>query len=158
MTTRPASPGLLGPSPARCLTLCLLSTAATGAGLLLPAALGHTLDLLLAQTPATRWVLYCAALALLLALFDAAETVLGGTLDARTTAWLRRRLTGHVLAVGPRATARFGPGDLVARLVGNAAQAGTAPTARAALFSALAGPLGALVALTLISPWLAAPS
>ncbi|MFF7546109.1 ABC transporter ATP-binding protein [Streptomyces canus] len=159
MTTRtsPRAPhGLLGPAPARCLVLCLVSTAATGAGLLLPAALGRTLDLLLAQAPATRWVLYCAALVLLIALLDAAETVLGGTVDARTTAWLRRRLTGHVLAVGPRATARFGPGDLVARLVGNAAQAGTAPTARAALLAALAGPVGAVVALGLVSPWLAA--
>lgn len=159
MTTRtspPAPHGLLGPAPARCLLLCLVSTAATGAGLLLPAALGRTLDLLLAQAPATRWVLWCAGLVLLIALLDAAETVLGGTLDARTTAWLRRRLTGHVLAVGPRATARFGPGDLVARLVGNAAQAGTAPTARAALLAALAGPVGAVVALGLVSPWLAA--
>ncbi|MER6282752.1 ABC transporter ATP-binding protein [Streptomyces sviceus] len=155
-TSPPATHGLLGPAPARCLLLCLVSTAATGAGLLLPAALGRTLDLLLTQAPATRWILCCAALVLLIALLDAAETVLGGTLDARTTAWLRRRLTGHVLAVGPRATARFGPGDLVARLVGNAAQAGTAPTARAALLAALAGPVGGVVALGLISPWLAA--
>ncbi|MDQ0596999.1 ATP-binding cassette subfamily B protein [Streptomyces canus] len=148
--------GPFGPAPARWLALCLASTAATGAALLLPAALGRTLDLLLAHDPATRWVLYCAALVLLIALLDACETVLGGTVDARTTAWLRRRLTAHVLAVGPRAAARFGPGDLVARLVGNAAQAGTAPTSRAALFSALAGPVGGLVTLALIDPWLAA--
>ncbi|MFF7275386.1 ABC transporter transmembrane domain-containing protein [Streptomyces griseorubiginosus] len=159
MTTRTAPqdpPGLLGPAPARCLVLCLVSTAGTGAALLLPAALGRTLDLLLAREPAASWVLYCAALLLLIALLDAVETVLGGTVTALSTAWLRRRLTGHVLAVGPRATARFGPGDLVARLVGNAAQAGTAPAARAALFAALAGPVGAVVALGLISPWLAA--
>ncbi|TCR26859.1 ABC transporter ATP-binding protein [Streptomyces sp. BK205] len=152
----PAPYGPLGPAPARWLALCLVSTASTGASLLLPTALGRTLDLLLAREPATRWVLTCAALVLLLALLDAAETVLGGTVTARTTSWLRRRLTGHVLAVGPRATARFGPGDLVARLVGNAAQAGTAPAARAALLAALAGPVGAVVALGLISPWLAA--
>ena len=143
-------------SGARCIALCLMSTASTGAGLLLPAALGRTLDLLLAHSPATPWVLYCAGIVLLLALLDAGETVLSGTVDARTTGWLRRRLTGHVLAVGPRAAARFGPGDLVARLVGNAAQAGTAPAARAALLAALAGPLGGVVALGLIDPWLAA--
>jgi ATP-binding cassette subfamily B protein len=124
----------------RCAALCLVSTAATGAGLLLPAALGRALDLLLAQAPATRWVLYCAGLVLLLALLDAAQTVLTGTVDARSTAWLRRRLTGHVLGVGPRAADRFGSGDLVARLVGNAAEAGTTPAARAALLAALAGP------------------
>jgi ATP-binding cassette subfamily B protein len=156
----PAPAGLLGRatrhSGGRCVALCLVSTAATGAGLLLPAALGRTLDLLLAHAPTTRWVLYCAGLVLLLALLDAFQTVLSGTLDARTTAWLRGRLTGHVLAVGPRACARFGPGDLVARLVGNAAQAGTAPGARAALLAALAGPVGGMVALALIDPWLAA--
>ncbi|MFJ4566651.1 ABC transporter ATP-binding protein [Streptomyces caelestis] len=140
----------------RCAALCLVSTAATGAGLLLPAALGRALDLLLAQAPATHWVLYCAGLVLLLALLDAAQTVLTGTVDARSTAWLRRRLTGHVLGVGPRAADRFGSGDLVARLVGNAAEAGTTPAARAALLAALAGPVGGVVALGLIDWRLAA--
>ncbi|AXE90704.1 ABC transporter ATP-binding protein [Streptomyces sp. Go-475] len=140
----------------RCAALCLVSMAATGAGLLLPAALGRALDLLLAQAPATRWVLYCAGLVLLLALLDAAQTVLTGTVDARSTAWLRRRLTGHVLGVGPRAADRFGSGDLVARLVGNAAEAGTTPAARAALLAALAGPVGGVLALALIDWWLAA--
>ncbi|TQJ57405.1 ATP-binding cassette subfamily B protein [Streptomyces sp. SLBN-115] len=142
-------------SGARCVVLALVSVAATGAQLLLPAALGRALDLLLTHSPATRWVLCCAALALLLTLLDACETVLRGTLDARTTAFLRRRVTGHVLAVGPRATARFGAGDLVARVVGSAAQAGTAPGARAALLAAPAGPVGAVAALALIDPWLA---
>ncbi|MER7406979.1 ABC transporter ATP-binding protein [Streptomyces sp. NPDC000070] len=143
-------------SGARCVALCLASTAATGAGLLLPAALGRALDQLLAQAPATRWVLYCAGLVLILALLDAAQTVLTGTVDARSTAWLRRRLTGHVLGVGPRAADRFGSGDLVARLVGNAAEAGTTPAARAALLAALAGPVGGVVALGLIDWRLAA--
>ncbi|OXS31774.1 ABC transporter ATP-binding protein [Streptomyces sp. XY006] len=142
-------------SAAGCAALCLVSTAATGAGLLLPAALGRTLDLLLAHAPATRWVLCCAGLVLLLALLDAAQTVLTGTVDARSTAWLRRRLTGHVLGTGPRAADRFGSGDLVARLVGNAAEAGTTPAARAALLAALAGPVGGVVALGLIDWWLA---
>ncbi|MFG1664464.1 ABC transporter transmembrane domain-containing protein [Streptomyces sp. Y7] len=143
-------------SRARTVTLVLVSTAATGAGLLLPAALGRTLDLLLAGTPATAWVLCCAALVVALALLDALQSVLVGTVDARTTAWLRHRLTGHVLAMGPRAGGRFGAGDLVARLVGNAAQAGTATAARAILLAALAGPVGGIAALALIDPWLAA--
>ncbi|KQX67533.1 ABC transporter ATP-binding protein [Streptomyces sp. Root1310] len=142
-------------SGARCVALGLVNVTATAAQLLLPAALGRALDLLLTHSPATRWVLSCAALALLLTLLDACETVLTGTLDARTTAFLRRRVTGHVLAVGPRATARFGAGDLVARVVGSAAQAGTAPGARAALLAAPAGPVGAVAALALIDPWLA---
>ncbi|GAB2758388.1 ATP-binding cassette domain-containing protein [Streptomyces bullii] len=139
-----------------CAALCLVSITATGAGLLLPALLGRTLDLLLAHAPANRWVLYCAGLVLLLAGLDAAQTVLTGTVDARTTAWLRRRLTRHVLGVGPRAAERFGSGDLVARLVGTAAQAGTTPAARAALPAGLAGPVGGVVALALVDWRLAA--
>lgn len=141
----------------RCAALALIAIASTGANLLLPAALGRALDLLLAgAADATRWVLWCAALVLLLAVLDAFDTVLGGTTTARTTAWLRRRLAGHVLAVGPRAVGRFGSGDLVARIVGVATQAGTAPATLAALFAGLAGPVGAVVALGLISPWPAA--
>ncbi|MFJ9831327.1 ATP-binding cassette domain-containing protein [Streptomyces sp. NPDC101169] len=141
---------------ARCAALCAVSAAATAAGLLLPAALGRALDLLLNRAPAGRWVACCAGLVLLLAVLDGCAGVLTGTVDARSTAWLRRRVTGHVLAVGPRAGARFGSGDLVARLVGSAAQAGTAPGATAALVAALAGPVGGVVALGLIDPWLAA--
>ncbi|MFC7265314.1 ABC transporter ATP-binding protein [Streptomyces lutosisoli] len=143
----------------RCLALGGAATAATGANLLLPAALGRALDLLLTDpggARATHWVLGCTGLVLLLAVLDACETVLGATTDARTTAWLRDRLVGHVLAVGPRAVRRFGPGELVARLVGNAAQAGTAPAGVAALLASFAAPVGAMVALWLVDPWLAA--
>ncbi|MFF7389100.1 ABC transporter ATP-binding protein [Streptomyces scabiei] len=143
-------------SGARCTALALVSMASTGANLLLPVALGRALDLLLAGDPdGSAWVLWCAALVLAAAALDAVETVLGGTTNAGATAWLRHRLVRHVLAVGPRAGSRFGSGDLVARLVGNAAQAGTAPATGAALVAALAGPLGAVVALALIDPWLA---
>ncbi|WP_394365493.1 ABC transporter ATP-binding protein [Streptomyces sasae] len=140
----------------RCAVLCLVSTAATAAGLLLPAVLGRALDLLLAGAPAVGWVGRAAGLVLLLAVLDGCASVVAGTVDARATAVLRKRVTGHVLALGPRAGARFGAGDLVARLVGNAAQAGTGPAALAALLAALAGPVGGVVALGLIDPWLAA--
>lgn len=161
MTPSPEAPArlpraVLRHGGARCAALCAVSTAATAAALLLPAALGRTLDLLLAHAPATRWVASCAGLVLLIAVLDGCAGVLTGTVDARSTAWLRRRVTGQVLALGPRAGARFGAGDLVARLVGNAAQAGTGPAAVAALVAALAGPVGGVVALGLIDPWLAA--
>ncbi|SEE16811.1 ATP-binding cassette, subfamily B [Streptomyces sp. 2231.1] len=153
---RDLSRAVLRHTGARCAALCAVSTAATAAGLLLPALLGHTLDLLLAHAPAARWVGGCAALVLLTAVLEGCAGVLTGTADARATAWLRHRLTGHVLALGPRVTARFGSGDLVARLVGGAAQAGTAPGALAALAAALAGPVGGVIALGLIDRWLAA--
>ncbi|MFF7970030.1 ATP-binding cassette domain-containing protein [Streptomyces sp. NPDC007905] len=161
MTTRCDAPDRLSRAVlrhcgARCAALCAVTTAGTAAGLLLPAALGRTLDLLLARAPAARWVACCAGLVLLLAVLDGCASVLTGTVDARSTAWLRHRITGHVLALGPRAGARFGTGDLMARLIGSAAQAGTAPGALAALLAALAGPVGGVVALGLIDPWLAA--
>ncbi|MET9731116.1 ABC transporter ATP-binding protein [Streptomyces sp. NPDC006458] len=140
----------------RAVALCLVSVAAAGAGLVLPAVLGRALDALLAHGSASRWVPACAGLIALLAVLDAAQSVLTGTVDARAAASLRHRTLGHVLAVGPRAAARLGSGDLVARLVGNAAQAGTAPAARAALLAALAGPVGAVVALALLDLRLAA--
>ncbi|MDW4905001.1 ABC transporter ATP-binding protein [Streptomyces sp. ADMS] len=143
----------------RCAALFLVATASTGLSLALPFTLGRALDLLLAHpggSGAMRWVLWCAGLVLLLAVLDAVETVLGGTTTARATALLRYRLAGHLLAVGPRAGARFGSGELVARLIGNAAQAGTAPAAVSALLAAVAGPVGAVVALGLLDPWLAA--
>ncbi|KPI22188.1 Xenobiotic-transporting ATPase [Actinobacteria bacterium OK074] len=140
-----------------CAALALAATGETVSGLLLPAALGRTLDALLARPgSATGWLLGCTSLIVLLGLLDACQAVLAATVDARSTARLRERLTGHVLAVGPRAAERFGSGDLVARLVGNAAQAATAPAAVAALPAALVGPVGAVVALALISPWPAA--
>ncbi|GGV14632.1 ABC transporter ATP-binding protein [Streptomyces filipinensis] len=153
---RSLSRAVLRQGGARCAALCAVGTAATAAGLLLPALLGHTLDLLLARAPAARWIGGCAGVVALLALLDGCASVLSGTADAQATAWLRRHLTGHVLALGPRAAARFGAGDLVARLVGNAAQAGTAPGALAALLAALAAPVGGVVALALLDPYLAA--
>ncbi|WP_461008854.1 ABC transporter ATP-binding protein [Streptomyces capparidis] len=135
--------------------LALVGTASTAAGLALPAALGLAVDALLAGESAAGRVGVCAALTCALVLLDAVDGLLTGTTTARGTAWLRRRLLGHVLAAGPRAAARFTPGDLITRLVGNAAHAGAAPTAVAALPSAVAAPVGGLVALALIDPWLA---
>ncbi|MFK4064351.1 ABC transporter ATP-binding protein [Streptomyces sp. NPDC029674] len=169
-TTRPRQPAadtrLLGAatrySAARCAILALCAVAGSGATLLLPLAIGRALDAVLtghlagrADPDTTRWILACAALIGVSALLDAVDGVLTGTTNARTTAWLRGRVTRHVLAVGPRTTARFAPGDLVARLIDNAAHAGIAPATFAALLAALVTPVGAVIALALIDGWLA---
>ncbi|MFF4209138.1 ABC transporter transmembrane domain-containing protein [Streptomyces sp. NPDC001796] len=137
--------------------LCAVTVCGSAAALILPAALGRTLDLLLAQgdrSATARWTLLCGCLLAAVALCDALQTWLTGTTDARTTAWLRRRLVRRVLAAGPATAERFGVGDVVARCTGNAAAAGTAPTSVAALLAALATPIGAIVALGLTDPWL----
>ncbi|MFI8848803.1 ATP-binding cassette domain-containing protein [Streptomyces sp. NPDC053499] len=145
----------------RTAALFLSATAAAGAGLLLPAALGRTLDLLLADdgaggAPAGRWLAVCAVLTCALVALDAADTVLTGTLNSRTTARLRSRLIGHLLAVGPLRADSFSGGDLVTRCTGNAAHAGTGPSSVASALAAVVTPVGALVALALLDLRLAA--
>ncbi|MGI5347523.1 ABC transporter ATP-binding protein [Streptomyces sp. CA-250714] len=146
----------------RTVALFLSATAAAGAGLVLPAALGRTLDLLLTGggtgggAEATRWLAVCAALTCALVVLDAADTVLTGTLNSRTTARLRFRLVGHLLAVGPLRADRFAHGDLVTRCTGNAAHAGTGPSSVASALAAVVTPVGALVALALLDLRLAA--
>lgn len=141
----------------RAAALCLATVAASVAALLLPAALGHALDLALRRHDggAGRWVLLCAVLGGAVTVLDAASDLLTGLTAARSTANLRRRLAAHVLAVGPRATARFGTGDLVTRAVANTSDAGAVPGALASAFASLATPVGAIVALGLTDPWLA---
>ncbi|MEV5598349.1 ABC transporter ATP-binding protein [Streptomyces sp. NPDC052496] len=159
MTVTPADRllgGALRHSAPRATALLLLTVASAGLGLALPGALGHTLDLLLDHRPAGRWLAACAALTGLIVLLDALDGLLTGTTDARGTAWIRRRLTRHLLAAGPRATERYGTGDLVTRVVGNAAHAGTAPSALAASLAAVVTPVGALVALAYVDVWTAA--
>ncbi|GAA2612713.1 ABC transporter ATP-binding protein [Streptomyces axinellae] len=140
----------------RTTALFLCATASSGAALALPAALGRTLDLLLADDPAGSWLVLCAALTCALVALDAADTVLTGTLNSRTTARLRSRLTGHLLALGPARAGRFSHGDLVTRCTGNAAHAGTGPAAAASALAALVTPLGGVVALALLDWRLAA--
>ncbi|MCI0385927.1 ABC transporter ATP-binding protein [Streptomyces sp. CNQ085] len=144
-------------SGGRAAAICLLAAASAAATVALPAALGHTLDLALdGAGEAVRWTALCALLVAAEVLLDAVSAHLTGTTDARSTAWLRRRGLEHLLAVGPRRAARFGHGDLVTRLSGNAAEAGGAPAAAATAVSSLLTPLGALAALVLVDPWLAA--
>jgi ATP-binding cassette subfamily B protein len=141
-------------SPVRLGVLAALALAGTGLALVLPAALGHTLDLLLRGRPAGGWTALCAAAVTGQVLVGGAADVLGGTTTAAVTAGLRRRAVRHVLAAGPPAVTD-GAGDLVTRLVGNAADAAAAPVAAAALPAALAAPVGGIVALGLTDPWLA---
>lgn len=145
-------------SPVRATAVCLFSVASAGAAVALPAVLGHTLDLLLGAGPGLHGALaLCAALLLAEVLLDALVALTGGVTTARSTAWLRRRGIDHLMSLAPHRVAdRFTPGDLVTRLTGNAADAGTAPTAAATGLAALVTPVGALIALALTDIWLAA--
>ncbi|MFI6764690.1 ABC transporter ATP-binding protein [Streptomyces sp. NPDC050355] len=150
--------GALRHSLLRTLTVALLGAASAAAAVALPAVLGHTLDLALDSAPGAGTALALSAVLLVAeVLLDALVTLTGGVTTARSTAWLRRRGIGHLLSLGPlRATDRFTTGDLVNRLTGNAAEAGSAPTTAAGALAALLTPVGALVALAITDIWLAA--
>ncbi|SCK40937.1 ABC transporter ATP-binding protein [Streptomyces sp. WMMB 322] len=143
-------------SAARTACLCLTSLLAAAATLLLPAVLGRALDRVLAGSDAGPWLALGAALTAALVLLDSADAVLTGTLNARSTAWLRTRLLTHILALGPGRAAPFTGGDLVTRGTGNAALAGSGPSAAATVVPAVAVPVGGLVALALLDLRLAA--
>ncbi|WP_235215522.1 ABC transporter transmembrane domain-containing protein [Phaeacidiphilus oryzae] len=151
----------------RLAALALLGMVSTGSALALPAALGKALDLVVrahaggaegaggaAGGSARLWLLACAALTAASIAAEAGSGYLSGATDARNTARLRRLIFRHIAFCGPRLTDRIGPGDLVGRFTAATADTAGAATGLAGALAALALPLGGLVALGLLSPWL----
>jgi ATP-binding cassette subfamily B protein len=128
-----------------------------GADLLLPAALGGGVDAVLAPDGRPgRWLAVAIGLIVLIAATEILTDLAAGMSAARATARLRHTLVGHIFALDPRAARRYPSGDLVSRLVGQVTEAGGAGAAMVLAGVALVPPLGSLVALTLIDPWLGA--
>lgn len=127
------------------------------ATLALPALLGWTVDRVVRHGAdgigAPLAIL--AGVLVVSAAVDAVSQLLAGTVTATATGALRRDLARHVLAVGPSVLQRAPQGDLVARLVGSTATAARAVVVVAGLAAACLPPVGALVLLTTIDPWLA---
>ncbi|MGI5215718.1 ABC transporter transmembrane domain-containing protein [Plantactinospora sp. CA-290183] len=132
-------------------TVTLGATALLGAAaeLLLPAVLGLAVDAALG-TADGRWPVAACGLVLLIVATDTLGGLAGGTAAARTTARLRHRLLRHLLALDPRAAARHPVGDLIGRLVGQAADAGQVGITVVFGFTALLPSLGSIVALLLL--------
>lgn len=136
---------------------CLLLVASltlAGVETVLPAVLGRTVDAVLGSHNSAPWLVGCALLVGLLIFSDALDDLASGMSTARATAWLRRSVLDHVLALGTRSGRRFGVGDLTTRMVGNAAEAGRVGTVLVWAGTALVPALGGIVALALIDPWL----
>lgn len=134
---------------------CLLLVASlilAGAETVFPAVLGRTVDAVLGGHDSMPWLVGSGLLVGLLIVSDALNDLASGTSTARATAWLRRSVLDHVLALGPRSGRRFGVGDLAARMVGNAADAGRVGTVLGWAITALVPALGGIVALALIDP------
>ncbi|MDW5322613.1 ABC transporter ATP-binding protein [Plantactinospora sp. KLBMP9567] len=132
-------------------TVTLGAAALLGAAaeLLLPAALGLAVDAALGETD-RRWPLAACGLVVLIVATDTLSNLAGGAGTARTTARLRHRLLGHLLALDPRRAARYPVGDLVGRLVGQAADSGQAGSTVVLGVTAALPPLGSVVALLLL--------
>jgi ATP-binding cassette subfamily B protein len=133
------------------LTASLVLAAAETA---LPAVLGRAVDAALNGGDFAFWLLGCGLLIGVLLICDVLDDLAAGMTTARSSAWLRRTLLDHILALGTRTTRRFDAGDLTTRLVGNAADAGRVGTLVIWAITALIPALGGIVALALIDPWL----
>ncbi|MEK8104112.1 ABC transporter ATP-binding protein [Micromonospora sp. M12] len=131
--------------------LAAVALLGAAAELLLPAALGRAVDAALAGGSGW-WAVSACALVVVLIGVDTLTDLASGFGAARATAGLRRRLLRHLFAVDVRATRRHPVGDLVGRLVGQAADAGQAGNAVVLAVVAVLPPLGSVVALALIEP------
>ncbi|MGH3787446.1 MAG: ABC transporter ATP-binding protein, partial [Pseudonocardiaceae bacterium] len=134
--------------------LALATLVTAGAVILLPTAFGRALDAL--PTGHVMWpLLACVGLVAIMLTGNVIGDIAAGASNARCTAWLRMTLIGHLLAIGPGATRRFEPGDLVTRVTRNASEAGQAGVTAVMVGVALVAPIGSIVALMLIDPWVA---
>jgi ATP-binding cassette, subfamily B, bacterial len=133
------------------LALAMLATA--GADILLPTVLGRALDALPGAGHLTWAPLACAGLIAIMVAGKVIGDIATGASNARCTAWLRMTLVEHLLAVGPAATRRFEPGDLVTRVTRNASESGQVGVTAVMVGVGLLPPVGSIVALMVIDPW-----
>jgi ATP-binding cassette subfamily B protein len=135
--------------------LTVVSATQAAVTLALPTALGVALDVTLAGGPRTGTVLGLVCLLVLVAAATDLLTELAtGVGAARATARLRHALLRRLFALSPATAARYQVGDLVTRLSGQAADAGTAANAVVGGAASIVPPVGSLVALALLDPWL----
>ncbi|MBT2411917.1 ABC transporter ATP-binding protein [Streptomyces sp. ISL-12] len=138
------------------LLVLLCSVGAAVAAVAQPFVLGRTLDLLLRGDDTARWLLLSAGLLLGELLLDSLTSLFTGRCTAGWTAAVRSRAFAGLLGSVPDRAREFSPGDVGTRLTLNAAAAGGAPAARAALAASLVTPAGALMALAFVDVWVAA--
>lgn len=134
-------------------SLALATLITAGADILLPTALGRALDELPAGGHITWALLACAALITIMVAGKVVGDIATGESNARCTAWLRMRLVRHLVAIGPAASRRFETGDLVTRITRNASEAGQVGMTAVMVGVGLIPPVGSVIALTLIDPW-----
>ncbi len=135
--------------------IAVAALTSTGVSLALPVVLGRALDAVVAGSDSRRWLYWAVGLIGTSVLAGIVDTLVGAGCVADTTAWLRRRLIGHLLGLGPACTGRFDTGDLVTRVSSNAAEAAQAGPAAVTLGIAMLPPVGSVLLLGWLDPWLA---
>ncbi|MEV0644211.1 ABC transporter ATP-binding protein [Phytomonospora sp. NPDC050363] len=135
--------------------LAVSSLSGAAVALALPTVLGRAVDAIVTGSDSGRWLALTALLITAGIIADLVDTLAGTVCVASTTAWLRRRVLGHLLDLPPVSSARFDTGDLVSRVSGTAPQAAQSGLSLVTVFAAIAPPVGSLVLLTLIDWWLA---
>jgi len=142
-------------------TVLLAVASITGAvaDTLLPAVVGHALDVTLrgpgGPDVVARSLAGCVGLICVIVTCAALGQLAAGMSTAAATQWLRGRVADHIFACGPGLTERFPAGDLVSRVIGGTADASSASTSGIQAVAAVIPPVGSVVALALINPWLA---
>jgi ATP-binding cassette subfamily B protein len=138
------------------IVVALAAVVTSGVSLAFPAILGHAVDGVVSDGSAGRWLTWSAVLVVLLVAGSALDVLASGAAVARSTAWLRRTVLRHALALGTRPTTPLGPGETATRLVANASEAARVAPAIVGAGSSLIMGLGGTVALALIDPLLCA--
>jgi ATP-binding cassette subfamily B protein len=133
--------------------LALATLATASADILLPTALGRALDALPGGGDISWALLTCAGLIAIMVTGKVVGDIATGTSNARCTAWLRMTLVRHLVSIGPAATRRFEPGDLVTRVTRNASEAGQVGVTTVMVVAGLIPPVGGIVALMAIDWW-----
>jgi ATP-binding cassette subfamily B protein len=134
----------------------LAAVASTVGTLALPTVLGRAVDEIVAGAGAGRWLALAGGLVALGVCCDLVQAFAGTACVAGTTAWLRNRLVGHVLALGPEGVRQFDTGDLVSRVSANAVDAAQAGPSAVTVGTAVLPPVGSLVLLAHLDRWIAA--
>lgn len=123
--------------------------------LALPTVLGLAVDAIVARDAAGGWLAVAGGLIALGVACDLVDSFADTACVAGTTAWLRHRLVRQILDGGPEGLRNLASGDLVSRVSGDAADAARAGPAAVAGVAAALPPVGSLVLLIMIDPWLA---
>ncbi|MBB4686850.1 ABC transporter ATP-binding protein [Amycolatopsis jiangsuensis] len=132
----------------RLAAVVVASLVSTGAGLLLPGALAAATDAVLGGRNSTAAVLWLLAVGGAEIIADAAGVVLPARLTSDASAWLRRRVTDRLLALGVGSP--FAAGDAVSRVSGDCAMAGRVSAVSVQLVSTGVLSSGAVVLLAVL--------